>query len=93
MPGPLHGSCFLLRTLCHSHRSRIIHFFIRIISCFIALFIIVNGILVIQVQPFGDESLAYVIVAVGIIIPILVQYVAQLDKKHEDCERSTCQKW
>jgi hypothetical protein len=59
------------------------HLIIRIISLFIGLFIIVNGVWVIQTPPFGDEPLAYVIIAAGIIIPILVQYVAQLDDKRE----------
>jgi hypothetical protein len=59
------------------------HLIIRIIGYFIGLFIIVNGIWVILTPPFGDEPLAYVIIAVGIIIPILVQYVAQIDDKRE----------
>ena len=59
------------------------HIIIRIISLFIGLFIIVNGIWLILTPPFGDEPLAYVIIAVGIIIPILVQYVAQIDDKRE----------
>lgn len=59
------------------------HLIIRIISLFIGLFIIVNGVWVILTPPFGDEPLAYVIIAAGIIIPILVQYVAQLDDKRE----------
>jgi hypothetical protein len=59
------------------------HIIIRIISLFIGLFIIVNGVWVILTPPFGDEPLAYVIIAAGIVIPILVQYVAQLDDKRE----------
>ena len=59
------------------------HVIIRIISLFIGLFIIVNGVWVILTPPFGDEPLAWVIIAVGIVIPILVQYVAQLDDKRE----------
>jgi len=59
------------------------HVIIRIIGFFIGLFVIVNGIWVIMTPPFGDEPLAYIIIAVGIIIPLLVQYVAQLDDKRE----------
>lgn len=59
------------------------HIIIRIISFFIGLFILVNGIWVILTPPFGDEPLAYVIIAAGIIIPLLVQYIAQLDDKRE----------
>jgi hypothetical protein len=59
------------------------HIIIRIIGFFIGLFVIVNGIWVILTPPFSDEPLGYIIIAVGIIIPILVQYVAQLDDKRE----------
>lgn len=59
------------------------HIIIRIISVFIGLFIIANGVWVILTPPFGDEPLACVIIAVGVIIPLLVQYVAQLDDKRE----------
>jgi hypothetical protein len=55
------------------------HIIIRIIGFFMGLFFIVNGIWVILTPPFGDEPQSYVIIAVGIIIPILVQYVAQID--------------
>jgi hypothetical protein len=56
---------------------------IRIIGFFIGLFVIVNGIWVIMTPPFGDEPQAYFIIMAGIIIPILVQYVSQLDDKME----------
>ena len=59
------------------------HIIIRIISVFIGLFIIANGVWVILTPPFGDEPLACVIIAVGVIIPLLVQYVSQLDDKRE----------
>jgi hypothetical protein len=59
------------------------HIIIRIISVFIGLFIVANGIWVILTPPFGDEPLAYVIIAVGVIIPVLVGYVARLDEKRE----------
>jgi hypothetical protein len=59
------------------------HVIIRIIGFFIGLFIIVNGIWLILTPPFGDEPQGYVIIAVGIIIPLLVQYIAQLDDKRE----------
>jgi hypothetical protein len=59
------------------------HIIIRIIGFFIGLFVIVNGIWLILTPPFGDEPLGYIIVAVGIGIPILVQYVAQLDEIRE----------
>jgi hypothetical protein len=59
------------------------HIIIKIISLFIGLFIIANGVWLILTPPFGDEPLAYVIIAVGIILPLLVQYAAQIDDKRE----------
>jgi hypothetical protein len=59
------------------------HIIIRIISIFIGLFVIVNGIWMIVSLPVGDELLGCVIIAVGIIVPLLVQYVAQIDDKRE----------
>ena len=38
---------------------------IKIISLFIGLFIITNGVWVILTPPFGDEPIACVIIAVG----------------------------
>lgn len=48
------------------------HIIIRIISVFLGLFIVVNGIWIILTPPFGDEPLAYGIIAVGFAIPMLV---------------------
>ena len=59
------------------------HIIIKIISIFIGLFIIANGVWLILTPPSGDEPFAYVIIAVGIIMPLLVQYVAQIDDKRE----------
>lgn len=59
------------------------HIIIRIISVFLGLFIVVNGIWIILTPPFGDEPLAYAIIVVGIVIPILVQYYAQVDENRE----------
>jgi len=59
------------------------HIIIRIISVFLGLFIVVNGIWIILTPPFGDEPLAYGIIAVGIAIPLLFQYYAQRDEKRE----------
>ncbi|OPX61996.1 MULTISPECIES: hypothetical protein [unclassified Methanoregula] len=59
------------------------HIIIRIISIFLGLFIVVNGIWIILTPPFGDEPLAYGIIAVGIVIPAIVQYYAQIDEKRE----------
>jgi hypothetical protein len=57
---------------------------IKVISFFIALFVIVNGIWVAYMPPFGDELVGYAIIAVGIFIPIITLYVAKIDERHYD---------
>lgn len=48
---------------------------IKVISFFIALFVIINGIWVVLMPPFGDELTGYIIIAVGIFIPIITLYL------------------
>jgi hypothetical protein len=50
---------------------------VKVISCFIALFVIANGIWVAYMPPYGDEAVGYAIIAVGIFIPIIVLEVAR----------------
>jgi len=56
---------------------------LKIISIFIGLFVIVNGIWVVLTPPFGDEWQGYAILAVGIFIPVITLYIAQMDDKRE----------
>jgi hypothetical protein len=55
---------------------------VKVISFFIGLFVIANGIYVVYMPPFGDEPVGYAIIAVGIFIPIITLYVA----KHSEHE-------
>jgi hypothetical protein len=57
---------------------------IKVISFFIALFVIVNGIWVAYMPPYGDESIGYAIIAVGIFIPIITLYVAKISEHQYD---------
>ncbi len=57
---------------------------VKIISIFIALFVIANGIWVAYMPPYGDEQIGYAIIAVGIFIPILTLYVARLGESRYD---------
>lgn len=59
------------------------HGIIKIISLFIGLFIIANGVWLILTPPFGDEPFAGIIIVSGIVIPLLVHYVAQTDDQRE----------
>jgi len=53
---------------------------LKVISIFVGIFVIANGIWVVYMPPFGDEPVGLAIIAVGIFIPILTIVVA---KKNE----------
>jgi hypothetical protein len=53
---------------------------IKVISFFIALFVITNGIWVVYMPPYGDEPVGCAIIAIGIFIPIITHYVAKLEE-------------
>jgi hypothetical protein len=57
---------------------------IKVISFFIALFVIANGIWVFLMPPFGDEPTGLAIIAVGIFIPIITLYIAKKDERMYD---------
>jgi hypothetical protein len=57
---------------------------IKVISFFIALFVIANGIWVLLMPPFGDEPIGLAIIAVGIFIPIITLYIAKKDESMYD---------
>ena len=54
---------------------------IKVMSFFIALFVIANGIWVVYMSPFGDEPAGMAIIAAGILIPIIVLSVAKLGER------------
>jgi hypothetical protein len=51
---------------------------VKVISFFIALFVITNGIWVAYMPPYGDEPVGYAIIAMGIFIPIITLNIAKL---------------
>lgn len=57
---------------------------IKVISFFIALFVIVNGIWVAFMPPFGDEPVGFAIIAIGIFIPVITLYMAKLGESRYD---------
>jgi hypothetical protein len=57
---------------------------IKVISFFIALFVIVNGIWVAYMPPYGDEPIGIAIIAMGLFIPIITLYVAKLGESRYD---------
>lgn len=56
---------------------------IRIIGFFIGLFIVANGVWIILTPPYGDEPWGFIIIIAGILIPAVVQVIAQADDKRE----------
>lgn len=57
---------------------------LKVISFFIALFVIANGIWVAYMPPFGDEPVGYAIIAIGLFIPIITLYVAKMGERRYD---------
>ncbi|MDD1693507.1 MAG: hypothetical protein LUQ71_02165 [Methanoregula sp.] len=47
---------------------------IKVISCLIGLFILVNGIWIVITPPFGDEPQGYAIIAVGFLIILVTLF-------------------
>jgi hypothetical protein len=57
---------------------------IKVISFFIALFVLANGIWVAFMPPFGDEPVGFAIIAMGIFIPVITLYMAKLGEGRYD---------
>lgn len=57
---------------------------VKIISFFIGLFVLANGIWVAYMPPYGDEMIGYLIIAAGIVIPILTLYVSKISESRYD---------
>ena len=53
---------------------------IKVIAFFVALFVIVNGVWVFFMPPFGDEPVGLAIIAVGIFIPLLTIYLGRMSE-------------
>ena len=53
---------------------------LKVISFFIALFVIANGVYVFFMPPSGDEPQGLAIMAIGLLIPVMVLYIARLEE-------------
>jgi hypothetical protein len=56
---------------------------LKVLSFFIALFVIANGVYVYFMPPTGDEPQGLAIIAIGIFIPILVLFIARIEERNE----------
>lgn len=54
---------------------------LKVMSAFIGLFVIVDGIYVYIMPPYGDEPIAAAIIAIGIFIPLLTFSVAKREER------------
>jgi hypothetical protein len=57
---------------------------IKVISVFLGLFVIANGVGIVYYPPYGDEPLGCAIIVIGILIPILTLFVAKRNEKLYD---------
>jgi hypothetical protein len=60
-----------------------VHIIIKIIAFVVGLFMIVNGIWIVAMPPFGDEPEGYAIIGAGFILPVITYYFAKIDDKRE----------
>jgi uncharacterized sodium:solute symporter family permease YidK len=56
---------------------------LKVISFFIALFVIADGVYVFFMPPGGDEPQGLALIAIGIFIPVLVLFMAKIEERHE----------
>ena len=56
---------------------------LKVLSFFIALFVIANGVYVCFMPPTGDEPQGLAIIAIGIFIPVLVLFMARIEERSE----------
>ena len=56
---------------------------LKVISFFIALFVIANGVYVFFMPPGGDEPQGLALIAIGLFIPVLVLFMAKIEERHE----------
>lgn len=54
---------------------------LKVISFFIALFVIVNGAYVVYMPPGGDEAQGIAIIAVGFFIVIAVFWISRMQER------------
>jgi len=57
---------------------------LKVISCLLGLYIVANGIWVVQMPPTGDEPLGYLVIAAGLFIPLLTLYVGHFHSRSYD---------
>ena len=57
---------------------------IKVISVFIGLFAIANGVWVAWQPPYGDEPIGYTIIIIGVLIPLVTLYIGGISDRRYD---------
>ena len=57
---------------------------LKVISCLLAVYIIANGVWVVHMPPTGDEPLGYLIIAAGVVLPVLTFCIARFNIRSRD---------
>ena len=57
---------------------------IKVITFFVGLFVIANGVWIVYMPPYGDEPIGLGIIAVGIFIPIFTIFVGKMNERRYD---------
>lgn len=57
---------------------------VKVISLFLGLFCIANGIWVAYQPPLGDELIGAAIIVIGIVIPVVTLLYARMDESRYD---------
>lgn len=57
---------------------------LKVISCVIGIFAILNGAWIVLTPPLGDEPQGYIIIIVGILIPAAILYLGREGEPEPD---------
>lgn len=74
---PYNPSSSVLRTEWSTSMEAIL----KVISVFIALFMVVNGVYVMYMPPIGDEPQGLAIIVMGVFVFIAVMWIARLQDR------------
>jgi hypothetical protein len=75
---------FLQASCCTGLGDKSMEAVLKVISCMLGLYIVANGVWVVQMPPYGDEPLGYLVIAAGLFIPLLTLYVGHFHSRSYD---------
>ena len=51
---------------------------VKVMGCLIGLFVLANGVWIVMTPPFGDEPQGYLVIAAGILIPLITLLLGRM---------------